>query len=146
MLNYPLNKTMGSCLESSFSCWVGDEEKDAAAKIDLDKQRAEAWGLWDSGLRGVCGDWFLELWTVNLSPCWMKGFGWGLEVVVYCWAKMFKIRDSCSDLELKKLTANHFSTIFVKVETFRCSYINLILNTAANSKRIQHLLHIYIYS
>ena len=44
MLNYHLNKTMGSCLESSFSCWVGDEEKDAAAKIDLDKQRAEASG------------------------------------------------------------------------------------------------------
>lgn len=60
MLNYPLNKTMGSCLESSFSCLVGNEEKDAAAKIDLDKQRAEAWGLWDSGLRGVCGDWFLN--------------------------------------------------------------------------------------
>ena len=44
MLNYPLNKTMGSFLESSFSCWVGDEEKDAAAKMDLDKQRAEASG------------------------------------------------------------------------------------------------------
>ena len=41
----------GSCLISSFSCLgclsrtlVGDEEKDAAAKIDLDKQRVEAWG------------------------------------------------------------------------------------------------------
>ena len=41
---------------------------------------------------------------------------WGLEVVVYCWAKMVKIRDFCSDLELKKLRAHVFSTLVVKVE------------------------------
>ena len=93
MLNYPLNNTMGSFLESSFSCWVGDEEKDAAAKMDLDKQRAEASGgrlLGFHGLRGACGDWFLELWTVNLTPMLDERMRpWGL-VVVYCWAKMWK--------------------------------------------------------
>ncbi len=48
---YPLNSNM---VAGFFEKWcggavwfralVGDEEKDAAAKIDLDKQRVEAWG------------------------------------------------------------------------------------------------------